>query len=42
MTFSIEERVFSKLKNKFGTITVGHEFQEMDDYGIVCEPPLYH
>ena len=20
---------------------LGHEFQQMDDYGTLCEPPLY-
>ena len=44
LTFSIDERVFSKLENSwhdYGQKYKGHEFQQMDGYGTACEPPLY-
>ena len=44
LTFSIDERVFSKLGNKFGMITcrnINDEFQQMYNYGTVCEKPFF-
>ena len=45
LTNSIDEIIFSKLENRiwhdYGHKYKGHEFYQIDDYGTVCEPPLY-
>ena len=37
-------RVFSgeQIWHDYGQKYIGHEFQQMDGYSTVCEPPLHH